>query len=116
MRISKILLFVCVALFSAAPYSYGILNANAPKASIEAPIPGGGNIVMTDYIIALTLNDVDDNITAIQILDVDGQVVYDEGSCGSYHCTHNLSSLESGNYTVTVFTEKNDTFSGGIKI
>lgn len=116
MRISKIFLFLCIALFSAAPYTYGTLNANASKSSIEAPIPGGGNIIMADYIIALTLNDVNDNITAIQILDADGQVVYDEESCGSYHCTHNLSSLESGNYTVTVFTEKNDTFSGGIKI
>ena len=110
--------FLFFILFATNPISYGSISAN--KNLVYYPIPNttteGGVIVMDDVIMAITLNDENDNIIKIEIVDAYQELVLEEGSCGDYHCTHDLSVLSFGSYTVTVFTENNDSFSSGIEL
>lgn len=76
----------------------------------------GGSIVITDVIMLITLNNPNDNINTVQIMDITNQLILEINLDGNNQCTYDLSSLESGSYTVSVSTEKNDYFSSLIEL
>ena len=75
---------------------------------------GGGTIVMDDIILAVTVNDAQDDVQQVLVKSLQGTVVFQAGGCGSNHCTYNLSALAEGTYNVVVTTQSGDQFSDQI--
>lgn len=114
MRFSKFFCLLLLAVFTASSaFSESITPTQLTS---NYKVEGGGSIVMEDYIIAMTLNDSDDNIRKFTIQNANGQLVLEAVGCGSDHCENDISSLGSGTYMVTVYTEKNDRFIGMVEL
>lgn len=83
--------------------------------TIEHSIEGGGIIVMDDIIMAITVHN-DQDLIAQVVVSRNDIVVFHSNECNSNDCTFDLSELEKGNYTATVYTEKGNVFSAPILV
>jgi hypothetical protein len=117
MRILKNEFLISLALFATiTTYSDNTLVEDVLLSIHQQKIEGGGTIVMTDIIMAVTVNNPQDPILKILVLNSIKEPIFQEDGCGSYHCSFNLSTFVSGNYTVIVFTEQGDSFSASIQL
>lgn len=91
-------------------------STNNDKTSIhQQKVKGGGTIVMTDVIMAVTLNDLEDRVIKVVVLDAENDATFQKNGCGDNQCFFNLSTVASGSYTAVVYTEKGDSFSATIQ-
>lgn len=117
MRILKNKFLISLALCATiTTYSSDTLAKNVLQVIHQQKIKGGGTIVMTDVIMAVTVNNSQDPILKILVLNSSKETVFQENGCGSHYCSFDLSPLISGNYTVTVLTEQGDSFSASIQL
>jgi len=114
MRFSKFYFLLLLAVFTASSaFSESITPTQLTSAY---KVEGGGSIVMTDYVLVMTVNDPDDTIRKFTIQNAKGQLVLEVDGCNNDQCDRDLSSLGSGSYMVTVYTDNNDRFMGMVEL
>jgi hypothetical protein len=116
MTFLKFYFLLCSLLFTTTSKVDFSQKAEFTPSCLHTTSVQGGSIVITDVIMLIILNNPNDNINTIQIMNVTDQLVLETGLCGNNQCEYDLSSLESGCYTVIVSTEKNDSFSSLIEL
>lgn len=115
MSLLKFSFLFFILLSASTSNSYGHIPSNLnTSTSITNAIKGGGIIVMDDVIMAVTVYDPSDKIFQITVFNAQQEVVFQDNSCSNNQCSFNLSSLQSGVYTVRVDTHQNDLFTGEI--
>lgn len=118
MRILKIKFFLFFALCAIISIYAVHVSAHhdSPSTTQQTSIKGGGTIVMSDIIMAVTVNDSQDPVQNVVVLNAVNEPVFQGSGCGSHQCSYDLSSVASGSYTAVVYTEQGDSFSENIQL
>ena len=116
MNFSKSKFLLCIALCATSLINSANASVNTDKQAIhQQKVEGGGTIVMTDIIMAVTVYNDQDHIYKVVVLNSENEPVFQENGCGSNQCSFDLSTVASGNYTAVVYTEQGGSFSATIQ-
>lgn len=82
----------------------------------EHVVKADGDIVMTDVIMAVTVNEGEGSIHNVVVSSLNGEPVYQENGCGTNHCLFDLSGITPGTYFAIAYTEQGGSISATIQL